>query len=247
MSYSTKMMTNPLKGKKFEDMIVYQDEDFIVINKPPFVSTLEDRNDAQNILSLARQYIQEAQVCHRLDKETSGLLVISKHLDAYRYFSKLLEQRDVHKLYHAFVAGRHEIDEEELNFPIYTTSTRSRVDSKQGKPSVTLIKTLQIYKAHTLMACMPFTGRMHQIRVHLAHVDLPISGDGFYGGDPIYLSQIKRGYKTGKFVEEQPLMPRMSLHAQKLIFETPGGEKLQLEAPYPKDFAATLNQFAKNL
>lgn len=247
MSYSTKMMTNPLKGKKFEDMIVYQDEDFIVINKPPFVSTLEDRNDAQNILSLAREYIQEAQVCHRLDKETSGLLVISKHLDAYRYFSKLLEHRDVHKLYHALVAGRHEIDEEELDFPIYTTSTRSRVDSKLGKPSITLIKTLHIYKAHTLMACMPFTGRMHQIRVHLAHVDLPISGDDLYGGEPIYLSQIKRGYKTGKFVEEQPLMPRMSLHAQKLIFEAPGGEKLQLEAPYPKDFAATLNQFAKNL
>ncbi len=247
MSYSTKMMTNPLKGKQFTDLIVYEDPDFVVINKPPFVSTLEDRNDSQNILNLARQYVQEARVCHRLDKETSGLLVIAKHLDAYRYFSKLLEQRDVHKFYHAIVAGRHEIDEEEIDYPIYTTSSRSRVDTRQGKPSITLIKTLHIYKAHTLLACMPFTGRMHQIRVHLAHVGLPICGDGLYGGDPIYLSEIKRGYKTGKFVEERPLMPRMTLHAQRLIFEAPEGKKMQLEAPYPKDFAATLNQFAKNL
>ena len=247
MSYSTKMMTNPLKGKKFSDLIIHEDEDFLVINKPPFVSTLEDRNDHQNILILARQYHEAAKVCHRLDKETSGLLVIAKHLNAYKYFSKLLEQRDVHKLYHAIVAGRQEISEEELDFPIYTSSNRSRVDLRQGKPSITLIRTLHIYKAHTLLACMPFTGRMHQIRVHLAHVGLPIAGDDFYGGDPVYLSQIKKGYKTGKFRVEQPLMPRMALHAQRLNFVALNGEKLQLEAPYPKDFTATLNQFAKNL
>lgn len=247
MSYSAKMMTKPLKGKRFEDLIIHEDQDFIVINKPPFIATLQDRNDPQNILALAREYVEEARVCHRLDKETSGLLVIAKHLEAYKYFSGLLEHRDVHKLYHAVVAGRHEIEEEELDFPIYTTSNKSRVDFRQGKPSLTLIKTLHIYKAHTLLACMPFTGRMHQIRVHLAHVGLPISGDGPYGGEPIFLSQIKRGYKIGKFVEEQPLMPRMTLHAQKLIFDTPKGEKLQLEAPYPKDFAAVLKQFAKNL
>ena len=242
-----KTMTNPLKGKKFQDLILYEDQDLIVINKLPFVSTLEDRNDDQNILSLARSYISEAKVCHRLDKETSGLLVVAKHLDAYKHFSKLLEQREVHKLYHAIISGRHEIEEDELNFPIYTTSSRSRIDFKQGKPSITLVKTIQVYKDHTLIACMPFTGRMHQIRVHLAHAGLPITGDSLYGGKPIFLSQIKKGYKTGKFVEERPLMPRMALHAQKLIFESLEGKKLQLEAPYTKDFEATLRQFAKNL
>lgn len=241
------MTINPLKGKNFGDLILYEDKDLIVINKPPFVATLEDRNETTNILALARDYVPEAKVCHRLDKETSGLLVIARHLEAYKYFSKLLEQREVHKLYHAIVTGRHEIEEDELDFPIYTTSSRSRIDFQQGKPSVTLVKTIHIYKSHTLLACMPFTGRMHQIRVHLAHIGLPITGDSAYGGDPIFLSQIKRGYKLRKDTEERPMMQRMALHAQSLSFRTMEGENLQLQAPYPKDFEVTLKQFAKNL
>lgn len=246
-SYWMKMTINPLKGKKFQDLILHEDQDLVVINKPPFVATLEDRNEDINILSLARKHEPEAKVCHRLDKETSGLLVIARHLEAYKYFSKLLEQREVHKLYHAIVSGRHEIQEEELDFPLYTTSSRSRVDFQQGKPSVTLIKTLHIYRSHTLLACMPFTGRMHQIRVHLAHIGLPITGDSSYGGSPIFLSEIKKGYKMRKYEEERPMMQRMALHAQSLSFETMDGQKLQLQAPYPKDFEVTLKQFAKNL
>jgi 23S rRNA pseudouridine955/2504/2580 synthase len=231
---------------KFEDLIIEDSSEFIVVNKPPYLSTLEDRNDPQHLLGLARSYYENAQVCHRLDKETSGLLVIAKTNDFYKYFSKLLEQREVTKMYHAIVQGRHELDEVELDKPIYTGSSRSRIDFQQGKPSLTLVTTVEIFKQHTLLACMPFTGRLHQIRLHLADAGMPICGDDSYGGSPIYLSSLKKNYKIGKNREERPLMPRFSLHAAGLSFIDPNGQSLTFKAPYPKDMQATLRQLSKN-
>ncbi|MBV6647016.1 MAG: RluA family pseudouridine synthase [Cyclobacteriaceae bacterium] len=230
----------------FPDIVVHEDEDWIIVNKPPGISTLEDRNDKENILAWARSYSDGAKVCHRLDKNTSGLLVIAKHDQAYKFFAKKLEQREVHKLYHAVISGRVELEEEEINMPIYSSSSKSRIDIRDGKPSVTLVSTLAVYQRHTLLACMPFTGRMHQIRVHLAHIGFPIAGDIHYGGEHVFLSTIKRKFKLSKFEEEKPLMSRMALHAQGLIFENPVGEKLSIQAPYPKDFAVLIKQLDRH-
>ena len=231
---------------KFKDLIIAESDDFLVVNKPPYLSTLEDRNDPSNLLAFAREYHAEAQVCHRLDKETSGLLVIAKTNDFYKYFSGLLEKRDVTKMYHAIVEGRHELEEVEIDKPIYIGSNRSRIDFQQGKPSLTLITTVEIFKQHTLLACMPYTGRLHQIRVHLASIGMPICGDQLYGGNPIFLSSIKKNYHQGKYQEERPLMPRFSLHAAGLSFISPTGENLTFKAPYPKDMQATIRQLSKN-
>ena len=231
---------------KFENLVLEENEDFIIVNKPPYLSTLEDRNDPTNLLALAKSIHEDAQVCHRLDKETSGLLVIAKNSTFYKYFSKLLEKREVTKMYHAIVEGRHELNEIELDKPIYTGSNRSRIDFQQGKPSLTLITTVEIFKQHSLLACMPFTGRLHQIRVHLADAGLPICGDDTYGGTPIYLSSFKKNYHIGKNREERPLMPRFSLHAAGLSFVSPKGQNLTFKAPYPKDMQATLRQLTKN-
>ena len=233
-----------LRSLKFSDLILHEDDDFIIINKPPFLSTLEDRSESQNVLEMARTYQSDAQACHRLDKNTSGLLVLSKNNEAYKYFSGLLAKREVHKLYHALVHGRHELDEE-IHAPIYTTSNRSRVDV-QGKESTTFVKNIHLYSHHTLLACMPLTGRMHQIRVHLSYIQLPICGDDMYGGEPIYLSSVKRNYKLGKFEEERPMMERMALHSQGLSFENAQGKNIKVQAPYPKDLEVTLKQLAKN-
>ena len=231
---------------KLKDLTIEEHEDFIIVNKPPYLSTLEDRNDPLNVLALAKSNYADAQVCHRLDKETSGLLVIAKNNDFYKYFSNLLEQREVTKMYHAIVEGRHELDEIELDKPIYTSSNRSRIDFQLGKPSLTLVTTVEIFKQHTLLACMPFTGRLHQIRVHLADAGFPICGDVAYGGNSIYLSRFKKNYHIGKNQLERPLMPRFSLHAAGLSFLSPQGENLTFKAPYPKDMQATLRQLTKN-
>jgi 23S rRNA pseudouridine955/2504/2580 synthase len=234
------------KLKSITELLLDENDDFMIINKPPFLSTLEDRRDPVDVLSLAREYHPDSKVCHRLDKETSGALVVAKNDNFYKYMAGCFEHRDVTKLYHTIVEGRQEIDELVIEKPIYSSNSRSRIDFMDGKPSLTMVKTIEIYKMHTLLACMPFTGRMHQIRVHLADAGMPICGDEFYGGNPIFLSQFKKNFTIGKNKEETPMMPRLSLHAAGLSFPLPSGEKYTIKAPYPKDFMATLRQLEKN-
>ena len=103
---------------RFEDLILFQDNNYIAVNKPPFLSTLEDRQDNVNLLGLARQYDERAQVCHRLDKETSGVLVISRNAEAYRHLSIQFEKRQVVKIYHAVVDGIHNYKDNLIDAPI---------------------------------------------------------------------------------------------------------------------------------
>ncbi len=239
-----------IKGLKFEDIILKENDHYIIINKPPYISTLEDRNDPVDILKLARAYHLDAQVCHRIDKETSGVLVIAKHRDAYRHFSVLLEKRRVKKVYHTIVDGLHEFENLTADQPLHSSTNKSRVDPRNGKPSLTLMSTLEIFKRHTLLKCFPVSGRLHQIRVHAAFHEAPVSGDPEYGGQYIYLSQIKRNYSLGKWKEEKPLIQRVALHAHNIAFQNfEGDEKdvLAIEAPYPKDFAVLLKQLRKYL
>src|SRR6476469_110324 len=96
----------------FKDLIVFENDDFILINKPPYIATLDERNasardNSLSILRLAKAYSEDAQVCHRLDKETSGVLAIAKNPEAYRHLSMQFERRKVEKVYHAVVDGIH--------------------------------------------------------------------------------------------------------------------------------------------
>lgn len=91
----------------FKDLILFEDNDFILINKPPFISTLEDRNESTTIISLAREAEPDPQVCHRLDKDTSGVLAIARNPEAYRHLSMQFENREVTKTYHAVADGIH--------------------------------------------------------------------------------------------------------------------------------------------
>ncbi len=231
---------------KFEDAILYQDDDFILINKPPFISTLEDRNDSQNILSLAREYEPDAQVCHRLDKETSGVLAIARNPEAYRHLSMQFENRSVTKIYHAVADGIHNFKDQEVDAPILKQNDGTVKISRSGKEAQTHFTTRQSYKNHTLVECRPVTGRMHQIRVHLALLKAPITGDEMYGGKPFYVSSIKRGFNLKKLTEEEPLIKRMALHAFSLEFNLLDGSKMTAEAPYPKDFQALIRQLSEN-
>lgn len=232
---------------KFDDLILWEDESYIIINKPAFISTLADRNDNRNILSMAREYHHDAQVCHRLDKETTGVLAIAKNPDAYRHLSVQFENRLVTKIYHAVSDGIHDFSGLKVEAAIQKLSTGTvRIDKQQGKEAVTFFNTLKAYKAHTLIECQPITGRMHQIRIHLASQGAPITGDESYGGKPLYLSQLKRNYNLKKWTEEQPLVQRLALHAFRLEFKLPDDKKVSIEAPYQKDFRVLITQLEKN-
>ena len=238
-----KKLNIPLKFKK---IIIFENDDFIIINKPQNISTLYDRNSRINVLNWARSYCENAKICHRLDKNTSGILVIAKNDRFYRYFSILLQKRSVKKIYHALVEGVQNIIKLELNKPISTTSRRSKVDFQRGRPSVTLVSTIEKYKMHSLLSCMPLTGRMHQIRVHLSNYGLPIIGDQHYGGKDLFLSEIKAKYKFSKNKKEKTLMGRLALHAAGIQFEFKNGEIMKLTAPYPKDLQVAIQQLKKN-
>lgn len=232
---------------RIEDRIVFEDNDYVFINKPPFVSTLEDRHEKVNILALARDYAGDAQVCHRLDKDTSGVLAIAKNPEAYRHLSMQFEHREVEKIYHAVVDGIHGFQNVLVDLPILKADDGVvKISKRDGKPAQTYFNSIQSFKAHTLVECRPVTGRMHQIRIHLATLKASITGDETYGGKPFLLSEIKRGFNLKKDTEEATFMKRMALHAFSLEFNDLSGTRRTVEAPYPKDLQALLRQLELN-
>jgi 23S rRNA pseudouridine955/2504/2580 synthase len=237
-----------MKKTDFESWIIFENEDYVVINKPPYIATLNDRHDPVNIISLAREYTADAQVGHRLDKETSGCLAIAKNPEAYRHLSIQFEKREVVKLYHAVIEGLHNYQELEVDLPILPLKHGVvKIDKSEGKDAFTIFTTVRTFRYHTLVACYPVTGRMHQIRIHLAAIKTPIVSDEQYGGKDVFLSQLKRNFNLKKDTEEQPLIKRVALHAHSLHFHLLNGEPVQVKAPYPKDFDVLVKQLEKNM
>ena len=227
-------------------LILWEDEDYFALNKPPFISTLQDRVEETNLLDLAKGYVEDAQVCHRLDKDTSGVIVFAKNPEAYRKLNMQFENRRVQKVYHAVADGIHNFKEELVDAPILKQDDGISKISKAGKPAQTWFNSIQSYRFHTLIECRPITGRMHQIRLHLSLLKASITGDDVYGGKPFYLSSVKRGFNLKKHTEEEPFMKRMALHAKSLEFSNMQHEAIIVDAPYPKDFQALVRQLELN-
>lgn len=236
-----------MKKQSFESHIVYEDEHYIVVNKPALIATLQDRvQPYRNMLVWARQYCSTAQACHRLDKETSGILVFAKDPLAYRSLAKQFEKRTVEKIYHAMVEGVHNFSNTVVSLPIYSnTRNRAKVDKVRGKEAETLFNTLEIFRGYTLISCKPVTGKTHQIRVHSAHLKAPLVGDIEYRGQPLYLSKLKRRFHLKNNTEELPLIQRTALHAYGIQFVGLEGTLISIQAPYPKDFQALLAQLGR--
>ena len=236
-----------MKFPKFEDLILFENDNLIVVNKPAFLSSLDEREGGDiNLLRLAKQYSDDAQICHRLDKETSGAIIIAKTPEAYRLVSMQFEHRKVKKVYHALINGTHIFEDLHVDLPILNLGNKNvAINRQEGKPAVTVFNSLTFYKHYTLVECQPITGRMHQIRIHLASQRASIAGDEMYGGTPVYLSEIKRKYHLGKDQDELPIMKRFSLHAREISFMIDDKTKLTFEAPYPKDFATMIKLLDK--
>ncbi|WP_242926744.1 RluA family pseudouridine synthase [Pontibacter vulgaris] len=236
-----------MKYPVFKDLIIHEDEDYLVVNKPPFLSTLEDRTpNTTHLLKLAKQYNPELQACHRLDKDTSGCLVFAKHPEAYRHLAMQFEHRGVYKVYHAVAWGTHKFEDELVSRSILAGAKGVAKLTPQGKPAETYFTTLENYSRHTLIECMPVTGRLHQIRVHLAYLKAPIVSDELYGGEHLYLSSLKRKFNLKNQTEEQPLIKRFALHSHTIGFKQLNDEPIKIEAPYPKDFAVLVKQLRQH-
>ena len=239
----------PPKNLVFDDLIIFEDDNYVFINKPAFVSSMSERTSDKivNILALAKEKYDDIQLCHRLDKETSGVLMLAKNSEAYRNASIQFEDRQIKKEYHALVNGVHQFDSISVFLPIakLKDGTAVKIDRTKGKLAETIFFTEKAYQQHTLVRCYPVTGRMHQIRIHLKCLNAPIVCDPTYGGDYIYLSKVKRKFNLKMEDEELPLIKRVALHAHKLAFYDLDGQVKEITAPYPKDFDVLIKQLDK--
>ncbi len=231
----------------FPDLILFEHERVMVIDKPSNLASLEDK-DSLHVQQLARAYDPELRLCHRLDKHTSGALILARDAEAYRDISLQFQHRTIRKRYVTLVAGVHHYEDLLIDLPLLVTSNKKVFVSKpEGKPAQTLVNTLETFRSHTLLSCEPVTGRMHQIRVHLSAQGCPIVGDTLYGGADLLLSAIKRKYKPSGRREEQPLNHGFLLHAASVSFRLPESEEMiTVEAPLPKNFAVVIKQLEKN-
>ena len=237
-----------MKRISLADILLKETKDYLFIHKPPYISTLEDRKNDISILSIARKDFPEVIVGHRLDKETSGVMVLAKNEKSYKHLTRQFERREVYKVYHAVAEGIHNFQEDLIELPIHILSSKGRVsiNYESGKPSATIVTTLKNFDRHTLVQCEPVTGRMHQIRVHLSRKNAPLVSDTAYGGSFLYLSSLKKKFNLKKDTDEQPLIKRVALHAFSIGIKDMEGEPILVEADYPKDMRALLKQLDKN-
>jgi 23S rRNA pseudouridine955/2504/2580 synthase len=237
-----------MAGLNFDDLIIYEDNAIIAINKPPFIASLHERLDTniQSIIQLVKDVNPDYALCHRLDRETSGVMLVAKNAEAYRDLAIQFEKRTVKKIYHAVVSASVALDNLVVDLPLYTDSKRRvQISKKSGKPSLTIFNTLKQYKHFSLLACEPQTGRLHQIRVHAASQNLPLVCDELYGGKVPELSLIKRKVKYGADETNKPMMSRVALHAYSISFESPDKGPVSVHAPYPKDFNVLIKLLEK--
>jgi 23S rRNA pseudouridine955/2504/2580 synthase/23S rRNA pseudouridine1911/1915/1917 synthase len=240
-------MKHPLKTVQ----VLFEDDALIAVAKPAGIPSVHDGNRPKDpdLASLLEPAYAKLWPVHRLDRDTSGVILFARTEEAHRALSAQFEDRDVHKTYHAILAGMPTWDERTADAPLLPDGDRRHrtlVDAGNGKPARTHFRVLQRLKRFALVEASPETGRTHQIRAHAAVLGVPIAVDALYGdGKPIYLSQFKRNYRVNAD-EEIPLIGRLALHALRIQFTHPvTGEALEVEAPYPKDFSATVNQLGK--
>lgn len=187
---------------------------------------------------------------HRLDRETSGLILFAKNEDSHRFYSKAFEERSVQKFYLGLVHGIPVHQQGSIEAPMMEHSLikGQMVVHKKGKPALTDYEVQESFGKYSMVKFQIHTGRMHQIRVHAKNIGHPIVCDPLYGdGKPVLLSEIKKKFKLSKSVEEEkPMLQRVALHSFQLRFTDESGMALELEAPLHKDMRALLQQLRKN-
>jgi 23S rRNA pseudouridine955/2504/2580 synthase/23S rRNA pseudouridine1911/1915/1917 synthase len=230
--------------------ILFEDESIIAVNKPAGMLVLPDRYDRKlhNLYDLLKEALGNIYTVHRIDRETSGVVLFAKTLEMHSAINTLFETRQIKKVYQAIVVGTPAAEEGEIHLPLAETdhgAKKIKVDTKRGKESLTKYKILERFKGFALLEIYPYTGRTHQIRVHLSAVGIPILSDSMYGsGGGFFLSSIKRNFQTKR--EEKPLLARTALHASSLSFNyAERNGMLSFQAPIPKDMEVVLKSLRK--
>ena len=231
--------------------IIFENDQFIVLNKPAGVLSIPDRTQSEPSLKdmLIEKYGSIFTV-HRLDKETSGIILFAKNEVAHQYFSKQFEDRSMEKYYRGLVHGTLPQPSGSIDAAImeHPAIRGQMVINKKAKPSLTDYEVVEALGKYSLVKFRIHTGRMHQIRVHAKNIGHPIACDPLYGdGKPVLLSSFKKKYKLSKHDdEEKPILNRVALHSYELKFKDASGQDFDLTAELPKDIRALIQQLKRN-
>lgn len=229
--------------------IIVENEHFIVVNKPAGLLSIPDREGKDISLKklLLEKYGQIFTV-HRLDRDTSGIIVFARDEETHKFLSVAFEERMVQKYYLGMVNGTIPDKKKTIDAPImeHPGKKGTMIINKKGKAAVTDYEVLEEFGKFSLVQFRIYTGRTHQIRVHMKNIGHPIVCDELYGdGTNILISSFKHNFKLSKNQEEEhPILSRLGLHAHRLLFDISGNE-YNLEAPLPKDMQALLQQLRK--
>lgn len=230
--------------------IIFENDAFVAINKPSGLLSVPDRGgDEISLKQLLQQQYGRIWTVHRLDKDTSGIIVFARDETTHKFLSGLFESREVEKYYMGMVHGVPVPDPGTVDAPVATHPSKRgiMIVHKKGKAARTDYRVLESFGPYSFLQFQIHTGRTHQIRVHMKHLGHPLTCDPWYGnGEPVLLSSIKRKYNLSKNQEEErPLFHRLALHAGRLVFTDAMKQKHVLEAPLPKDMKAFLQQLRK--
>lgn len=240
-----------VKPDKRKPEIIFCDDDILVVNKPAGLLTIPDRfhPEKPNLIQILRQSHPTILLVHRIDKDTSGLLVFALNAAAHSTLSQAFESRSIDKQYLAVVKGTSLPESGSIDFSLASDSVNSGKMKvvKNGKPSLTHFKVKQRFKMATLVELSPKTGRTHQIRVHMAALQHPLLIDPLYSTpNPVFMSDIKPFFKSGLDDTHFPIIDRLTLHAWRLQFSHPtSGDNCQFEAPLPKDLRVLISALEK--
>ncbi len=220
-----------------EAMLITRTKAALVLNKPPGLATQGGTKTTRHVDALLDAYAGEDEprprLVHRLDKDTSGILLVARTPGSAAFFSKRFSGRSAKKIYWALVVGVPDIHEGTIEAPLAkqpgSGGEKMHVDMDNGQPAKTVYRVVErAGNAAAWVELQPFTGRTHQLRVHMAAIGHPIVGDGKYGGQDAFL--------TGS------ISRKMHLHARRLIIDAPGGQTLDVTADLPEHFAQSMEQ-----
>jgi len=235
--------------------IIYEDDDIIVLNKQSDMIVHPARGNTHGTLVNALVFYSDKLssglgefrpgIVHRLDKNTTGVMVVTKNDAAQFKIAKQFERRQTQKSYLTIVHGIPELTADRINVPLGLHPRfreKYAVRPEIGKEAITFYQVLEEFRGYSLLKLNPKTGRTHQIRVHLSYIKHPIVGDDMYGGKLVYPWQLQEGEPA----LQQPLIRRCALHAATLEFKHPATDKLmKFEAPLPDDMQNLLDMLRK--
>ena len=248
----------PSKEIEPEDIplnIIYEDEDIIILNKQADMVVHPARSNTHGTLVNALAFYSDKLssglgefrpgIVHRLDRNTTGVMVVARNDMAQWKIAKQFERRQVQKTYLAIVHGVPELTADRISAPL---GVHPRVREKYairpevGKESITFYEVLESFRGYSLLKLRPQTGRTHQIRVHLLYIKHPIVADDMYGGKLVYPWQLK----DEEAAVEEPIINRFALHASTLEFEHPTTQEMvKFEAPLHEDMQKLLDMLRK--